>query len=601
MLSFCDLAGAERIKKTLNTGERQKEAGNINTSLLVLGRCMKAIRHNQIVKEKKKHQMVPFRESKLTRMFQSFLVGYGKASMVVNVSQAPYLFDETIQVMKFAAVTSKITVVQLPATPPTVVKQPNRKRKTRFSMMVEDHQAKRSNCTTLMGRGSIAWEKPAARSTMCFARAEEATIEETITEDDEAEASVMDATMVDQRYEGLLKLVDDLKEQLIKEKQKNITLEKEVRTELCDEFNGMLVEVEKDWEKRLQDERERTEELNEWRINKVQEVYKAKRKRQRRDDDDDEDLDETAVFQKAETEIALEERTTELRCQEEKLAALQEQHSALAKEKAKQQEELAKRERELVKERVARDDAIAQLVEAQKELEAMKNSEASKTTDPIIEDLKRQVEEGKAKADRLEKEKANLKELLDDAGEDFLEKNEELEKVQQAAREQEQAALAGRVALAEVTTQLEEARMLLQDSAARMDEKETVVTELEEQVEELKGRLEEKEKRVDDLEKERDSLRQVGRRVSFFNFISFSRDDVYVLLRQVEEKSSSERERVERELNDEIEELKAAKKKIRTELEEKSKAQEGVEKETKKLEREIKSLIQVRKECQNSV
>ena len=31
MLSFCDLAGSERNKKTMNTGERQKEAGNINT------------------------------------------------------------------------------------------------------------------------------------------------------------------------------------------------------------------------------------------------------------------------------------------------------------------------------------------------------------------------------------------------------------------------------------------------------------------------------------------------------------------------------------------------------------------------------------------
>ena len=38
MLSFCDLAGSERISKTQNVGDRQKEAGNINTSLLVLGR-----------------------------------------------------------------------------------------------------------------------------------------------------------------------------------------------------------------------------------------------------------------------------------------------------------------------------------------------------------------------------------------------------------------------------------------------------------------------------------------------------------------------------------------------------------------------------------
>jgi hypothetical protein len=54
ILSFCDLAGSERISKTHNVGERLKEAGNINTSLLVLGRCIKAIRHNQTVKEKEK-------------------------------------------------------------------------------------------------------------------------------------------------------------------------------------------------------------------------------------------------------------------------------------------------------------------------------------------------------------------------------------------------------------------------------------------------------------------------------------------------------------------------------------------------------------------
>jgi kinesin family protein 20 len=42
--SFCDLAGAESAKKTHNVGERLKESQNINTSLLVLGRCLMAIR-----------------------------------------------------------------------------------------------------------------------------------------------------------------------------------------------------------------------------------------------------------------------------------------------------------------------------------------------------------------------------------------------------------------------------------------------------------------------------------------------------------------------------------------------------------------------------
>ena len=94
MLSFCDLAGSERIKKTMNTGDRQKEAGNINTSLLVLGRCIKAIRHNQMIKDVRKHQIIPYRDSKLTRLFQSYFTGCGKVSMIVNISQSSYLFDE---------------------------------------------------------------------------------------------------------------------------------------------------------------------------------------------------------------------------------------------------------------------------------------------------------------------------------------------------------------------------------------------------------------------------------------------------------------------------------------------------------------------------
>ena len=36
----------------------------------------------------------------------------GKASLVVCVSQAPYLFDESVHVLKFASIASRVTVQQ---------------------------------------------------------------------------------------------------------------------------------------------------------------------------------------------------------------------------------------------------------------------------------------------------------------------------------------------------------------------------------------------------------------------------------------------------------------------------------------------------------
>lgn len=46
-ISIVDLAGAERSAKTGATGLRVKEAGNINNSLLTLGKCIDAMKYNQ--------------------------------------------------------------------------------------------------------------------------------------------------------------------------------------------------------------------------------------------------------------------------------------------------------------------------------------------------------------------------------------------------------------------------------------------------------------------------------------------------------------------------------------------------------------------------
>ena len=63
---------------------------------------------------------------------------------------------------------------------------------------------------------------------------------------------MMDNTVVQTEYEVLLNLVDSLKSKLKEERTKNMTLEKNIREELCNEFNQMMVDVEQGYEKRIQ-------------------------------------------------------------------------------------------------------------------------------------------------------------------------------------------------------------------------------------------------------------------------------------------------------------------------------------------------------------
>lgn len=66
-VSIVDLAGSERSAKTGATGLRMQEASKINGSLMNLMRCLETLRWNQ-QHPPALHKMVPFRESKLTRV-----------------------------------------------------------------------------------------------------------------------------------------------------------------------------------------------------------------------------------------------------------------------------------------------------------------------------------------------------------------------------------------------------------------------------------------------------------------------------------------------------------------------------------------------------
>ncbi|KAL5019545.1 hypothetical protein ScPMuIL_002437 [Solemya velum] len=106
-LSLVDLAGSERMNRTKNSGERLKEAGNINQSLMVLRTCLEMLRENQ---NNAAGKMVPYRDSKLTHIFKNYFDGDGKVRMVVCVNPKAEEYDETIHVMKFAEMTQEVLV-----------------------------------------------------------------------------------------------------------------------------------------------------------------------------------------------------------------------------------------------------------------------------------------------------------------------------------------------------------------------------------------------------------------------------------------------------------------------------------------------------------
>ncbi|KAI5713032.1 hypothetical protein M8J75_013166 [Diaphorina citri] len=100
-LNLVDLAGSENIGRSGAQDKRAREAGNINQSLLTLGRCITAL------VEKTPH--IPYRESKLTRLLQDSLGGRTKTSIIATVSPAQLNMEETLSTLDYAHRAKNIT------------------------------------------------------------------------------------------------------------------------------------------------------------------------------------------------------------------------------------------------------------------------------------------------------------------------------------------------------------------------------------------------------------------------------------------------------------------------------------------------------------
>ncbi|NXF03769.1 KI20B protein, partial [Smithornis capensis] len=278
-LSFCDLAGSERYTKTRNEGDRLKESGNINTSLLTLGKCISALKNCQ---QSKLQQHIPFRESKLTHFLQGFFSGKGKVYMIVNISQCASAYDETLNVLKFSAIAQKVLVMDT-------------------SILPQDQ----SFGQKLPGESSLLnvnkMPIPRKRPTILWDR----TLEDVFEDDgDEMEehhsiageeaAQVNEGNKVVIGKEEymvcarailrilvqcaalkLLNLIEELKNKLVTEKKNKLLLELKVREEVIQEFTQYFSEREVDFKESLSRERARLEENAEKRLEIFKELVNS--------------------------------------------------------------------------------------------------------------------------------------------------------------------------------------------------------------------------------------------------------------------------------------------------------------------------------------
>lgn len=93
-LNLVDLAGSENISRSGAKDSRAREAGEINKSLVALGRVITAL------VDKSGH--VPYRDSKLTRLLRDALGGRCKTCVIATVSPASHSVEETLSTLEYA-------------------------------------------------------------------------------------------------------------------------------------------------------------------------------------------------------------------------------------------------------------------------------------------------------------------------------------------------------------------------------------------------------------------------------------------------------------------------------------------------------------------
>ncbi|KAH9081853.1 kinesin-domain-containing protein [Lactarius deliciosus] len=240
-LTLIDLAGSERSKNTQATGERLKEAGNINKSLMVLGQCIeKRVAQSLATSQsqrsdtrdvKKSLAVVPFRHSKLTEILMDYFTGEGR----VNSS-----------VMKFAALAREVSIVApMKHAPPTG----------------------RANAPTTIGdlqpaRPRVSHHRKVVLSASRGGERKFSEAQLDVVEEDEDVEDGLEEEPLNGLVEALFDEIERLRLQLFESEMRSAVIEAETREEVMREMEERISEIEKRFTRRLMNE----VELNEMRM-----------------------------------------------------------------------------------------------------------------------------------------------------------------------------------------------------------------------------------------------------------------------------------------------------------------------------------------------
>lgn len=253
-LTFVDLAGSERQHRTHAAGLQTKEAQRINTSLLTLGQCLTAMRHNQREMQKAlpgnvaadKLTIVPFRNSKMTSTLRDVFQGMDSVVLSVNVSPQAEDYDESAHVLKYAALADQIRLVVQPAVP-AQIPQTRRERAA-----AKNAAAAAANPQPLPGR-----KQPVKGKKRAIAEGGEA-VGAAAAEEQDADAAVApppDAA-AQRRIAALeathVETVRKLEARLLEAETRAALEEEQIRREVAEEAAEMIRQHEATWRVRME-------------------------------------------------------------------------------------------------------------------------------------------------------------------------------------------------------------------------------------------------------------------------------------------------------------------------------------------------------------